>query len=158
MVAQFELQTTREELEKAQQVRGALSAHGMHVIQLACNVGFEGCNGPRPSRVLGHWLLGGVLLGLHQGQFAAVCEMSLAGNTCNDDDARNASILERCLPCAPSHQDDPTTSLGGLLCTARVWCRVSAVCCYSIVQYGSVQYGVYLAPQARATTLSGSLL
>jgi hypothetical protein len=52
----------------------------------SCAVGFQGRNWHRLSSVLGHWSPGGVLLVLHQGQFAAICAMNLAGNTCDDDD------------------------------------------------------------------------
>jgi hypothetical protein len=47
----------------------------------SCAFGFEGRNWHMPSSVLGHWSPGGVLLVLHQGRFAAICAMNLAGNT-----------------------------------------------------------------------------
>ena len=58
----------------------------------SCAVGFEGRNWHRLSSVLGHWSPGGVLHVLHQGRFAAICAMNLAGNTCNDDDDDGAGM------------------------------------------------------------------
>ena len=55
-------------------------------INTSCAVGSEGRNWPRLSSALGHWSPGGVVLVLHQGRFAAVCTIYLAGNTLNDND------------------------------------------------------------------------